>query len=186
LRTLRNSICISCKQKFAPASLVSSQAATVDSSRLMNRTSPSRRPSELTDPTFSLHRLPKGHHASDKTPRGSEPTPPVAAITDGNNLKPASIYNSPTTAPSSSSKSITPIAEPSVPCWSIKRDATADVALDVTFVRVFIHHDPVQSVRFSVDGKYLAAAVKDNNWHNNGMVYIYEVETGKKTWSVSK
>ena len=61
----------------------------------------------------------------------------------------------------------------------------ADSTLDVTFGRTFMHSDPVHYVRFSTDGRYLAAALKDRERHNNGTIVVYDVETGKQTWSVS-
>jgi WD40 repeat protein len=49
----------------------------------------------------------------------------------------------------------------------------------VTFVREFVQKDRVRSVRFSPDGKYLAAVVSGNK---NGVIFIYNVETGNKIW----
>jgi WD40 repeat protein len=70
------------------------------------------------------------------------------------------------------------------PRWTAERSTTISAALNVTLIRAFYHKDPVPSVRFSADGKYLAAALKDRERHNNGRIFIYDVETGKKTWSV--
>jgi len=67
---------------------------------------------------------------------------------------------------------------PSVPRWFAKRGPTANPALNVTFVREFIRKDPVRFVRFSPDGKHLAASAD----YKNGVIVIYNVETGDKTW----
>jgi len=70
----------------------------------------------------------------------------------------------------------------SAPRWFVKRDptTTGNAALDVTFAREFIQKDPVQSVRFSPDGKHLAAVTAAGG--KNGVKFIYNVETGDKTW----
>lgn len=48
--------------------------------------------------------------------------------------------------------------------------------LDVEVVNVFFHEKAVECVKFSRDGKYLAAGCQD------GKVYIYNVATGALTW----
>ena len=50
--------------------------------------------------------------------------------------------------------------------------------LDVEILHVLCHRKPIFCVRFSQDGKYLAAGCED------GKAYIYGVETGILTWSV--
>jgi len=80
--------------------------------------------------------------------------------------------------------SSTPKTIPWVPRWSVNRDSTAEAALDVTFVRSFDYKDRVRSVRFSADGRYLAAALAHGKW-KNGRIIICDVETGEKTRSVS-
>ena len=50
--------------------------------------------------------------------------------------------------------------------------------LDVEMERVLFHGSSIGCVRFSQDGKHLAAGCRD------GKVYIYDVETGTLTWYV--
>jgi WD40 repeat protein len=51
----------------------------------------------------------------------------------------------------------------------------------VAFVRSSIYGGWVMSVKFSTDGRYLAAALGGNS----GSVVIFDVETGEKIWSVA-
>jgi hypothetical protein len=51
----------------------------------------------------------------------------------------------------------------------------------VTFVRSLFHEGRVQSVRFSPDGRYLAAILEGSRRRNAPLV-IFDVETGKRTW----
>ena len=209
LRSLRESICIPCKQKFVPANLISCRAPpdpAVDSS-FVHRISPSQGPAEHTNSTFSVC---QAHiHASAKFPTGSGPPTAKLHRAPRTLSQPHPILSTPTsillprpilntihgnekpgstnalTKVTSSSRTTTPKSVPRRPCWSVRRDATADTALDVTFVCAFDHKDPVKSVRFSADGKYLAAVLKDSKRHNNGTIIIYDIECGEKIWSVS-
>jgi hypothetical protein len=87
----------------------------------------------------------------------------------------------------SSSKDIAPKNEPSALRWYVKRDASADAALDVTFVRAVINQGPIYAVRFSADGKYLACVLVllSGQFPQKGKIVIYVVDKGKQTWSVS-
>jgi len=76
--------------------------------------------------------------------------------------------------PSDASTSIT------VPRWYARRDAGANAILNVKFVDAFAHKDVVRSVRFSADGKYLATVSTGDD--KNSVIYIYNVESGDKTW----
>ena len=67
--------------------------------------------------------------------------------------------------------------EPSVPRWFVKQDAV-NATISITFVRSFIHEVTVWSVRFSADGKYLAAGLGVHN----GLVVVFDVTTGKQIW----
>ena len=164
LRTIRDGICKSCQRKFVPANL----AATPSVSSLVK--SP-QGPAKHTNPMFSWRRLLKAH-ASDHIPSSFGPS--KSEIPKGSKDISLSILPIPFT-PS------TAITQKPVPRWFAERDPTANPALYVTFVREFTQKDPVRSVRFSPDGKHLAAVVTAADY-KNGVIFIYNVETGDKTW----
>lgn len=181
LRTLRDSICTSCKRKFLPANIVSSQPAAVNSSLIKS----SLGPAEHTNPIF-YRRRPLKAHTSGHIPRNSDPSTPEKPKEPTSNISqtfpsiPLRIVSTPTIL----NKAITPEPVPNVPRWFAKRDATAnsESSLDVTFVREFVQKDIVRSVRFSADGKYLAAVTAAYGTGMKGVVFIYNVETGDKIW----
>ena len=197
LRALRESICSTCKRKFI---LVSSQAASAEAAPSFVSRIPRPQSPANSGFSFSWRRLLKAN-ASDRIPSGSRPPTLTSAmhrstITDifpSTPPQPLPILSTPTdmaspppvltTMPATITSS-TPKIVPKVPRWSVSRDSTAEAALDVTFVRAFDYKDWVQSVRFSADGKYLAAALSDGDV-TNGRTMICDVETGEKTWSVS-
>jgi len=173
LRNLREGICNSCKQKFVPTNLVSSSsqtakpkpASTVSSLRVVKS---SQRPAKHTKPTFSwLHLLKKhvsGHIPSSSGSPKTEIPKNISQILPSN----PSVLSTP-------GEAVTQKPVPIVSRWFAERNPTANPALNVTFVREFIQKDPVRFVRFSPDGKHLAAAAD----YKFG---IYNVETGDKTW----
>jgi hypothetical protein len=198
LRTLRDAICTTCKQKFVLANIVSSQApepqdpvesgnSTFLWSSLLNAVSDpipigSGHPTEIHKPatsslSFTLVRA---------LPISSTPTsllPPVFNTVHGNEK--VALISDTHSMVASSSRTTTPQSVTGDPSWSVRRDAIADPVIDVAFVCTFSLKDAIQSVRFSADGKFLAAALKDGNHFNNGRILIYDVETGKQSWSVS-
>ena len=86
--------------------------------------------------------------------------------------------------PTSSCKAIALKTETNVPQWYVKRDQTANAAVDFTFERTVLLRDRVQSVRFSPDGKYLAAAIWGGAEERYGATVIYDAQKGNKHWSV--
>jgi hypothetical protein len=203
LRALRESICSTCKRKFVlvPSQVASAEAAA-DSPSIVNQIPRPQIPAKRKISEASCAE-------SDRIPSGSRP-PTIASamyrstITDIPQSvpsmlpQPIPILSTPTDMPSpppvlttmpgnenaATITSSTPITVPRVPRWSVRRDSTAEAALDVTFVRSFDYKDRVPSVRFSADGRYLAAALADAEWEN-GRIIICDVETGEKTRSVS-
>jgi len=178
LRTLREGICKSCKQKFVPANLVSesSQAAKPKPAPTVSSlVKSSQGLAKHTIPTFSWRRLLKTH-VSSHIPTNSGP--PKSEI-----LKESKNTSLSVPIPSIPDEAVTQKPLPSAPRWFAERDPTANVALDVTFVREFIQNGPVQFVRFSPDGKHLAAVVTTAHY-KNGVIFIYNVVTGDKTWWV--
>jgi len=169
LRNLREGICTSCKRKFVPGNHVSSQAvkpALIPSSLCQISVKSSVGPNS----TFSWRRLLK-QRASDHIPSSYGPHK-LETLKESGNISQTS---------SSPPVAVTQKPVPSVPRWFSKRDPTANPALDVKFVREFIQKDPVRFVRFSPDGKHLAAVVTAADF-KNGVIFIYNVETGDKTW----
>ena len=61
--------------------------------------------------------------------------------------------------------------------WSIRH--YSQVKMDVDIVPPLHLRSPICCLKFSKDGKYLAAGFR-----GNGTTNIYDVETGEKTWSV--
>jgi len=175
LRTLREGICNSCKQKFVPANLVSesSQAAKPQpASTVSSLVKSSQRLAKHTNPTFSWRRLLKTHASGHIPSISSPPIPEIPKEPENlSHLVPPVLPGEAVTQK--------PVL-PSVPRWFAKRDPTANQALDVTFVREFIQKDRVRFVRFSPDGKYLAAVTGAD--FNKGVISIYNAETGDKTW----
>ena len=97
---------------------------------------------------------------------------------------PAPIPTPPIEHPSQTSKSIidlpateTPISPETTPRWLVEYGKESR-SVDVTFVRAHEQEADVNSLRFSPDGKHLAASVGFC-----GKVSIYNVESAKKTWS---
>ena len=172
LRTLREGICNSCKRKFVPANLVSSSSQAAKpkpASNVSSLVKSSQRPAKHTNPTFSRR------HVSSHIPSSSGPPKPEI---------PRELKNISQILPSVLSipgEAVTQKPVPSTPRWFAERDPTANPALDVTFVREFVHKDRVRSVQFSPDGKHLAAVVTADKYEK-GVVFIYNVETGDKTW----
>jgi len=63
--------------------------------------------------------------------------------------------------------------------WSIRYNSEVERALDVGLLRSMdVGQVEVDCLQFSKDGKYLAVACRGDN----GMINIYDVETGEKTW----
>jgi WD40 repeat protein len=60
--------------------------------------------------------------------------------------------------------------------WSISFNNEVGKKFDVQMAHVFFHGQIIECVKFSRDGKYLAAACWDGN------AYIYDVETGRLSW----
>jgi hypothetical protein len=191
LRNLRDGTCKSCKRKFQIyANLVSSQAAEPAGASLssMKQIAPSQGPTKSTFSWLKGRRLLKARASDHGQPSSSRksfisniflPTRlPLTALS-------TPIYiPSPPPALTTSDPAMTHISiapKPIVPYWyaRAKPDAAADAALDVKFVRAFIHSS-VRFVRFSADGRYLAAALTEGD--NNALISIYDVETGNKTW----
>jgi len=178
LRTLREGICNSCKRKFVPANLVSSSSQAAKrkpASTVSSLVKSSQGQAKHTIPTFSWRRLLKTR-VSGHIPTNSGPPKPEI-------LKESKNISLSVPIPSIPGEAVTQKPIPSVPCWFAEQDPTANAALDVTFVREFIHKGSVRFVRFSPDGKHFAAVVKATNY-NNGALFIYNVETGDKTWWV--
>jgi len=178
LRTLREGICNSCKQKFVLTNLVSesSQAAKPKpASTVSSLVKSSQGPAIHTNPTFSWRRLLRTHVSGHIPSSYGPPKPEI----------PKNISQILTSRPpvlSIPGEAVTQKPLPSIPRWFAERDPTANLAaLDVTFVREFIQKDPVRFVRFSPDGKHLAAVVT-TAYYKNGVIFIYNVETGDKTW----
>jgi len=121
---------------------------------------------------FSWRRLLKAH-ASDHIPSSFGPPKPEIPKESKN------ISLSILPIPSPPGQVITQKPVPSVPRWFAEREPTANPALNMTFVREFIQKDPVRSVRFSPDGKHLAAVTAADD--KNGVIF-YNVETGDKSW----
>ena len=59
---------------------------------------------------------------------------------------------------------------------SIVFNKEVEKELDVEMAHVLLHGDTIWCVKFSKDGKYVAAGCKD------GKSYIYDVQTGTLTW----
>jgi len=169
---LGEGICNSCQRKFVLANLVSesSQAAKPQPvSTVSSLVKSSQRQPKHTNPTFSWRRLLKTHD-SGRIPSISIPEIPKEL---------ENIFHLPPLVLPGEAVTQKPIL-PSVPRWFAKRDPTANAALDVTFVREFIQKDRVRFVRFSPDGKHLAVATTAD--YENGVIFIYNVETGDKIW----
>jgi len=180
LRNLREGICNSCKKKFVSAILVSesSQAAKPKpASTVSSLVKSSQGQAKHTNPTFSWRRLLKTH-VSGHIPNSFGP--PVPQIPKESKTISQILPSGPPVL-SIPDEVITQKPLPSVPRWFAKRDPTANPVLDVIFVREFIQKDPVRFVRFSPDGKHLAAVVTAADY-KNGVILIYNVETGDKTW----
>jgi len=60
--------------------------------------------------------------------------------------------------------------------WPLILHKNADKELDVEMAHILSHGDIIECVKFSRDGKQLAAGCHD------GKAYIYDVETGTSTW----
>jgi len=174
LRTLREGICNSCQRKFVPANLVSeSSQAAKPASTTSSLVKSSQGQPKHTNPTFSWRRLLKTH-ASGHIPSIS--SPPIPKIPkESENISHLAVLPTPGEAVTQKP------ALPNVPRWFAERDPAANAALDVKFVREFIQKDPIRFVRFSPDGKHLAAVVTAAD-DKNGVIFIYNVETGDKTW----
>lgn len=64
------------------------------------------------------------------------------------------------------------------PGWSVEYQTAESRKIEVTFVRAFNPGPPVLSVKFSPDGKYLAACLGDYS----GKAFICKVENAKEVW----
>jgi hypothetical protein len=80
-----------------------------------------------------------------------------------------------TSTPSAST--VNPDSGPEERGWSISYNNDAGKELNVEMVNTLLHEEAINCVKFSQDGKYLAAGC------GNGRAYIYDVsETGTLTW----
>jgi WD40 repeat protein len=60
--------------------------------------------------------------------------------------------------------------------WSMSFNNEVKKELNVELMHTFSHNEPVCCVKFSKDGRYLAAGCFD------GKAYIYDAQTGALTW----
>jgi hypothetical protein len=160
-----------------PANLVSPQAAEPIADSLSDVKQTPQSPAKRTNSTFSRQLLET--HDSDSTPSRSvlsvtkSPPPALTPIhkTPSSTDKPLTTTASQVIAP----RTVTTVN----PQWSARRDTVANAAVDVTFDRAFKHKRAVQSIRFSLDGMYLAVAAESEQ---GSVIFLYNVETGVKHW----
>ena len=64
--------------------------------------------------------------------------------------------------------------------WLVKSDGPVEPTVQVKLEHVWAHGPPVGSVKFSPDGKYLAAGLG----RGGEKTYIYDVNTRRKIWLI--
>jgi len=188
-------------EKSAPVGLATSSTVGAVTVSPSSKPTISPRPSDsprLTTPSNRGHVF-KGHHTAHSRPTGSVSSgiPRRTGVSKLNNMK-ASDFIEPNRSGSVASESIQP-SSPSVAQqpisipesstspkdipdqldWSVDFNSNVKPALNVKLERILIPGAPVWCVRFSPDGRYLAAGV------NNGRTYTYDAKTGAKSWSVT-
>ena len=154
LRSLRENICVSCKEKFAPSS---SQPEPANFWRHIWR---------HASPVYSSP-------TCFGSPTSIDPIP-FLSPSHSVSLKPTQSITEQT------SKALNNV----VSSWSVKQSGTANGILHIKFARSFIYSGQIRSLRFSPDGKHLAALLRSSTRHNTEIIFV-DVETGEKTWSVS-
>jgi len=185
-------------EKHAPAGLAASSSAGVVIVSPSSKPKISPRPSNsprLSAPS-NRGRVFKGHHTVQNRPTGSVSSgiPRRPGVSKLNNTKasdfiepnrsasvsiqpsPLSIARRPISLPETSTS---PKDIPNQLGWSVDFNSNVKPALNMKLERILIPGAPVGCVRFSPDGRYLAVGV-DNRW-----IYIYDVKTGAKSWSVT-
>jgi hypothetical protein len=157
LRTLRENICISCKQKFLPRNLVSSLAAAGEelqsSAKPAHATQFGGRPVKHAFahmPTRSVeHRMSEVH--------SSVPMAKRTVINKTDRLASGSNQLITTTSSRAIAPSFKSNTKSNTPRWLVARD-TPNPTINVTFMRSFGHEGKVYSTCFSADGIFLAVA----------------------------
>lgn len=129
-------------------------------------------PTQLTNTSFSSQiptTLSSSYNNLVMSTVPSVPTPPDSA------------ESSPTWSGNETAAPLWSINETPAPSWSVIYNTDIEKALDVTFVHAFHHTSPVCAVRFSPDGRFLAAVLDCDI----GMIQIYDMDSKSLKWYVS-
>jgi hypothetical protein len=177
-RTLGDNICQSCKEKFSPSTEHAPSSVLVNlcpspskptnpkrfSQRILRQPIPTKYPdSSLTHPSFQ-----SSNSSSDSSLKSSA----LKHVLLPQTSNPFSTVSTPT---------VTAIPSEIRPEWSVHYKTTERRAIDVNFVRAFAQEAYVACVKFSQDGKYLAAAIGELT----GKAVIWEVDSSKEIRLVS-
>ena len=186
LRILRGNICQNCKLRFSPSP--ESSVGTPSSSVVIHPQS-SGGPARLSKHKPFWRRMltqpfPTKHPDLNLTPPSIHASNPASNPAPIPTLKFPSFEHLTQTSKSAIIDSVPateiPIAPETAPEWLVEYGNSESRSVDVTFVRAHEQEANVNSLRFSPDGKYLAASVVGFS----GKISIYSVESPKETRSV--
>jgi len=154
LETIRNIVCPGCKERISPANLVQHPLQT--ESHHGGIRSEQTTPANITPDTPSSP-TPSRFPVIPTTPK--IPTRKLPATLNVNETAGAIIDKSQ---------------------WSVEYNSGTKRLLDITFVHAFKHTSPVNDVRFSPDGSFLAVGLT----YDLGRTQIYDVMTKSLRWYV--
>ena len=187
LERIQNIVCHNCRERISPANLAqhhplvfAPQIPIVASEESFNRrTRISHLPTAGVSATIQAN--PFNTQLTNPRPASPilgtlAPSPVIPVVS--NVLTETSL----STSHAKSGEETTFIAQPVIekPQWSVIYNPEIEKVLDITFVHAFKHTSPVYSVRFSPDGKFLAAGLD----HGLGSTHIYAVNEKSKKWYV--
>ena len=177
----RSLVCGRCGRNTVSPRVATSPAKTpktpLSSSRTFRPVPQLKSPDKQVAPGHDVWSLRNTRHSTRTTPvvrKASTtitPTQPSQAVSD-----PASQPGETSVPSQLSASNVDPDSGTMHRNPSILFNKEVEKELDMELAHVLLHGDTIWCVKFSKDGKYVAAGCKD------GKTYIYDVQTGKLTW----